>query len=140
MRAVLSAVLVSAVTATAVHAASVDYVFKGLGTLGGRFSYALDINNAGQVVGYSSTSDYYIPTYHAVLWSNGVTTDLHVTSNSTKNSSATAINNRGQIVGTIDDAAVQWEKLSSSIGSPTLAYRHKRLWRNFRNQGYGFLG
>lgn len=87
-------------------------------TLGGKQSLAEDINNKGQVVGFSSISDGTRLESHAFLWENGNVTDLGTLKSNTKpdkshgpsgkipdmpsNSIAFAINNKGQIVGTSD--------------------------------------
>jgi probable HAF family extracellular repeat protein len=50
-----------------------SYAVKELGTLGGKDSIARAINNAGQVVGSSETSN---GEYHPVLWDKGNKIDL----------------------------------------------------------------
>lgn len=66
-----------------------------LGTLAGGNSAALDINNRGDVVGYSSVASGAL---HAVLWHDGTITDLGVLPGG-DNSYASAINDRGEVVG-----------------------------------------
>jgi probable HAF family extracellular repeat protein len=57
-------------------------------------SYALDVNDRGQAVGYADFfADQTIPPQHAFLWDDGVMTDFG------SGSDANAINNAGQIVG-----------------------------------------
>lgn len=50
-----------------------NYTVIDLGTLGGPFSIAFDVNNVGQAVGSALTSDGL---QHAVRWYQGTTTDL----------------------------------------------------------------
>ena len=79
-----------------------------LGTLGGRWSTAWDINDLGQVVGGSDTPtgscalpDGIVQTdYHAVLWEGGVIRDLQP--NDCSPTIAYGINNSGHVVGGID--------------------------------------
>jgi probable HAF family extracellular repeat protein len=70
-----------------------------LGTLGGTTSRAFGINSSGQIVGDSTTTDDNAQ--HAFLWQNGAMTDLG-TLPGTSTSSATAINDSGQVIGTAD--------------------------------------
>jgi probable HAF family extracellular repeat protein len=65
-----------------------------LGTLGGRFSKALDINAAGEVVGFAHTEHGI----HAFSYSSGKMRDLGAPSER-PGSSAAGINSLGQIVG-----------------------------------------
>lgn len=68
-----------------------------LGTLGGKLSYAVGINDSGQVIGNSETG---LAVRHAFLWSAGKMVDLGTLGG--EGSYAFAINNRGQIVGNAD--------------------------------------
>ena len=67
-----------------------------LGTLGGNFSEALAISDAGLIVGRSHFSPDSIY-HHAVVWQNGAIRDLGVV-DPCKNSTAAAINSAGDTV------------------------------------------
>jgi probable HAF family extracellular repeat protein len=67
-----------------------------LGTLGGGYSAAVDVNERGDVVGYSDIADGLIS--HAFLWRDGRMTDLG-TLPGHERSYATAVNDRGDVVG-----------------------------------------
>jgi len=68
-----------------------------LGTLGGNVSEALAINDSGLVVGRSDFSPDN-PYHHATLWRKGTITDLGV-AGPCQNSTATAVNSAGNVVG-----------------------------------------
>lgn len=70
-----------------------------IGTLGGSISQALGLNDLGQVVGSSTTSE---GNTHAFLYSDGQISDLGTLGGTT--SIAYAINNAGQIVGSSQTA------------------------------------
>jgi len=69
---------------------------QDLGTLGGAASFGYGINDSGQVVGYSDTSDGFSD---AFLYTNGTMKDLGRLPGLTS-STAVAINNSGEVVGT----------------------------------------
>jgi probable HAF family extracellular repeat protein len=76
------------------------YQIVDLGTLGGTYSSAADVNTQNQVVGTSTTAD---GSNHAFLWQEGVMIDLGTLGGTT--SDATQINEHGQIVGSSTNAA-----------------------------------
>ncbi len=65
-----------------------------LGTLGGTYSKACAVNNAGQVVGFANVGG---TVNHAFIWENGVMTDLGTFGGAY--SSAADISEAGQVVG-----------------------------------------
>jgi probable HAF family extracellular repeat protein len=85
------------------------YAVTDLGTLGGGQSEASGLNDLGQVVGLSRTSD---GEDHAFLWSGGAMTDLGTLGG--KTSVATAIDNDGRVVGQ-----------SETADGPTHAFLHE---------------
>ncbi len=71
--------------------------FVDLGTLGGAYSIARGINDAGAVVG---ASDNTAGNTHAFVYANGTMTDIGTLGGN--NSSAAAINNNSQVAGVAD--------------------------------------
>jgi len=72
-----------------------SYTITNLGSLGGTASVPADVNNHGEVVGYSFTANNAAA--HAFLYSHGRMTDLGTLGGTT--SGATDINDRGAVVG-----------------------------------------
>ena len=70
-----------------------------MGTLGGNYSTASSINNAGVIVGQATTQTGQ---YHAFLYKNGAMSDIGTLGTS---SYAYAINDAGQIVGYFYDGS-----------------------------------
>lgn len=86
--------LLTGLTANPVQA-KLCYTIKDLGTLGGTYSVGNDINNVGQVTGYSSiTGD---SAYHAFISDGTTMTDLGTLGGSS--SIGHGINNAGQVTG-----------------------------------------
>lgn len=97
-------------------------VMTDLGTLGGSYSSARDINASGQIAGWSNiTGD---ATNHATLWNGTTITDLGTLDGGS--SWGIAINNAGQVAG------------SSSIGSNNAI--HATIWNGSVMTDIGTLG
>jgi probable HAF family extracellular repeat protein len=93
--------------------ASPAYTIADLGTLGGTYSVAAAINNAGAIVGESATSFQT----HAFLYDAGGMTDLGSIGGANTYSSADAINSAGQIVGYANVAPGVYHAFLYSAGS-----------------------
>ena len=65
-----------------------------LGTLGGRNSMAMAVNDVGAIAGWSNVKS---GARHAFVWQNGVMTDLGTLGG--RNSQASGINHAGKVVG-----------------------------------------
>lgn len=96
------------------------YKLTDLGTLGGDFTYAVAVNDVGQVVGYSKTA---AGETHAFLWQHGVMTDLGTLGGN--HSEASDINNLGYVVGHSHD---------------TEDYVHAFIWHEGTMTDLGTLG
>jgi probable HAF family extracellular repeat protein len=92
-----------------------------LGTLGGLSSDALDINEAGQVVGRAATAS---GVERAFLWTAaGGMTDLGTLGDAGTRSQAHGINDAGRVVGLVndgDDHAFYWTATGGMVPLPTL--------------------
>ncbi|MBU1691443.1 MAG: PEP-CTERM sorting domain-containing protein [Gammaproteobacteria bacterium] len=94
-------------------ALAVPYTITDLGTLGGAYSSAFDINNNGQVVGFASLNSGYS---HPFLYSNGVMSDLGTLDGGT-GGLARGINDSGQVAGTAYTAGGDMRAFLYSNGS-----------------------
>lgn len=120
----------------AVQAHATSYQFTDLGTLGGNWSIATAINNAGQVVGSSTISaNGFTP--KAFLWTSGQMRGL--TTPGGNYSSALDINDQGQTVGFSDlegnsgPVPTVWSNHSYTILSPNV--QSFSLARGINNSG-----
>jgi len=107
------------------------WVIRDLGTLGGSASSAVDINERGEVVGwrYTVRTRIAMPSRHAFLWSHGKMRDLGTLplgggGDIPNASEATALNDRGQIIG------MSWREQTG----PTA---HVFVWFNGEMQAVG---
>lgn len=91
-----------------------------LGTLGGLYSCAQDINNLGHIVG---AADINSTSKHAVLWKNGQIVDLGTIGNIHDYSRAVAINDLGQIIGDFDSR--------DEVCTPPFACQFQSVIRHF---------
>lgn len=94
----LGLVLFGVVSLVSTVSAEVRYTVTDLGTLGGNSTFVNNLNNLGQVVGYSTTAD---GRDHAFLYADGVMQDLRVTDEPYSSISAMDINNAGQVIGVV---------------------------------------
>jgi probable HAF family extracellular repeat protein len=85
--------------------------FVDLGTLGGTYSIARGINDAGTVVGASGDA---AGNTHAFVYASGTMTDIGTLGGS--NSSAAGINNNGQVAGVADGPGGSYAFLYSAGG------------------------
>jgi probable HAF family extracellular repeat protein len=92
-----------------------------LGTLGGPNSYAVAINNKGQVAGRADTTEidpkFGYPLQRAFLYSDGTMTDLGTLGGVA--STAYGMNDSGQVVGVAENAAGQARPVLFSNGTAT---------------------
>jgi probable HAF family extracellular repeat protein len=111
------------------------YSITDLGTLGGNNSGPSGINNRGQVVGWSETTDIDpssgFPIFHAFLWNKGVMHDLGTLGGQYSEALLGGINSQGQVVGhaeTVDP------------NNPPFFEWHAFLWKKGAMHDLGTLG
>jgi probable HAF family extracellular repeat protein len=97
-----------------------DGALTDLGTLGGDMSWAVALNDQGQIIGFSTTAT---GATHGFLWQDGAMTDLGTLGG--PSSRAIAVNDHGQVVGN-----------STTAGGAT----HGFLWQDGVITDLGTLG
>lgn len=98
------------------------WVIRDLGTLGGVYGAAVDVNDRGQIVGTSLTRNAQS---HPFLWQNGKMIDLGARGGLPTGTSVVAINERGQVIGNEQ----RWVTTGNTEG---LAASAAILWENGR--------
>lgn len=100
--AALASLLALSVPPAGASAGAPHYDIVELGTLGGNATYALDLNDRGQVTGNSRTSTTTLPLI-GFAWGEGQMTAIGTLPGSNGFSRGYAINDRGVIVGESDN-------------------------------------
>ena len=105
-----------------------DGTVTDLGNLGGLYANATAINERGEIVGQSSTTDSLTPPFHAFIYRRGKMTDLGTLGGQA--TGATAINSHGTVTGV------------SSLPETTaeVVYEHAFLYRSGRLIDLGVVG
>ncbi|MFW5653058.1 MAG: hypothetical protein ACOC0P_03350 [Planctomycetota bacterium] len=103
--AIAASAALFACAAASTYAAPPTYYLTDLGDLGGEGTFARDVNDFAEVVGWGYDN---FDRQRAFLWRNGEMIDLGVLPGETE-SVATGINNLGQIVGYSGDRGFYWE-------------------------------
>ncbi len=117
----------------------VGYIVTDLGTLGGTFSFPLDVSNNGAVSGSSLLAGDAVQ--HGFLWYKGRMRDLG-TLPAGPNVGAIAVNNRLQVVGVADGASTPHDGNAcycTDDGNSSLNC-HSFLWQGGRMTDTGTLG
>ena len=113
------------------------YSITDLGSLGGSNSYPWGINDRGQVVGWSETTDIDpnsgFPTFHAFLWEKGVMHDLGTLGGRYSQARLGGINSNGQVVGEAETSTVD-------PNNPPFFAWHAFLWEKGAMRDLGTLG
>lgn len=119
--------LLTCILAYVMHVSSsrAVYMITDLGTLGGGTSHATDINNNGQIIGYSH-NEALDNHERAFMWERGVMKELG--SMGYERSEAASINDKGQIVGRVYDRKYGGEVVG-----------HGFIWQDGRMTGLGKL-